>query len=152
MLREQNDLRKNKIPTESTKTGNISIELIAKKLTELKNKGMASKIFGDDLVKLDEFVKVGKFVEASMTPNIWVKKIGTGSQTAFTSDIVKATRMTTVEKVLKLLSDFQGKSGARKFFKGDRNQLTKINRGALLAKPAVGQIVSLENRKQEKKK
>ena len=103
---------------EATKNeaGRVNVDLIATKLKDLKNKGMAEKIFGDDLKKLDEFVKVGKYAESPLSPRPGINKYG-GSQTAVLGEIVKATEMQGWQKALKLVTDIWNRQSAKSFVK-----------------------------------
>jgi hypothetical protein len=89
---------------EGTKEGRVNVDKIASKLTELKNKGMAQKIFGADLEKLDKFVEVGKFVESPMAPHPGQAKYG-NSQTAFVLEMTKNMDTPNWSKNLKLFKN-----------------------------------------------
>jgi uncharacterized protein YicC (UPF0701 family) len=101
---------------EGTKEGRVNIDKIASKLAELKNKGMAQKIFGSDLEKLDNFVNVGKFVEAPMSPRPGINKYG-GSQTAIVTEIAKNLDPNSAVRITKFILDFGDKRSAEAFLK-----------------------------------
>lgn len=139
---------------EATKNeaGRVNVDLIATKLKELKNKGMAEKIFGSDLAKLDKLVEVGKYVEAPLQPRPGINKYG-GSQTAFVNDFIKATEMTGWQKAMKLVTDIWNKKSAEGFAKAGLQTKTSgvVGVGGSiisgLSKGTKGSLKSLEERK-----
>lgn len=116
---------------DATKNEILNVSSMEKKLNELKNAGLAQEIFGDDLQKLEKFVKVGKFVEAPLTIRNMPARGGSPTQPLL--DIAKMTPdPNNFIRVVKAIGGALGEKGAGDFLK--KNIKTKeIN----LSKPIV---------------